>query len=276
MVDAAEEGQVGQLMQRLRARYEERATLASDRERAEELIPEAEPAAEAVLVALGASPGAEAARREGATLAVLLGRRVGSSGVTPTGLLALLDALGDAFEDVGQPWPADLAASVRSACAEGYVIARDEEAAQEADRRAAEAIPVLRLSPRTLGLVLAGEQSSDRVAEVVDELGRTLFDTDAAACVVDVSGLRGPGPRLAAEVLAVDGLARLLGATCVFCGVSDAWRAAFGEAGAVEGELMVEPDFASALRRALASDGLAVRTRGGWPGRVRQWLAPKG
>lgn len=249
----------------LEAAYAGAVPFVEDRACAPELAREAAPVLHALLSSrsLGAPEDARALEHhEALALVLLLGRRAGALGVTPTAALALVRALSAALESVGSPVGAEFTAVVAALVMEGYVAAREERLSNLSAAQAADALPTLRLAPKCLALVLSGEHEPERLRDVVDRFGRALFAADARACVVDLSGLRRPSAPLAAEAFAADVAARMLGVTCIFCGVSPAWLDAAKAARVPLEVLALEPTFEVALARALELAGYALKPEG--------------
>jgi hypothetical protein len=249
----------------LAAVYLRSASFVQDRACAAELAREAGPIVDSLLRSFARGVPDDASdheHHEALAMTVLLGRRAGALGVTPTAMLAIVPALGEALASVGAPLGGKLTAVLGALALEGYVAAREERLVEVAAATAADAQPILKLAPRCLALVLSGEHEPERVRDVVETFGRALFKADALACVVDLTGLRGPSPQLAAEVFAADVGARMLGALCVFCGASPAWLEAATSARVPLEVLTIEPSFEAALARALEVAGYSLKPEG--------------
>ncbi len=272
MVDPERDELAGRILASLERRYAERAPYREDRELAAEIAIEARPAVESLILAAGAD-AAERARvldhHEGLAMITLLGRRVGMLGATPTAALSTMCALFDAFDEAERPVPEDLHEDLRALCMEGYVAGREERLVERAAARAADGQLPVRHVEGCLVLVLAGEHSAESLEQIVDRFGRDMLKTDAGAGLVDVTRLTGPSPDRAAEVFSAHVAARMLGATCIFSGVSDEWLAAARE-GRVDVEILtLEPTFEEGLRHALRVAGWELRRISRLPGPLR-------
>jgi hypothetical protein len=248
------------MVERFRARYARGAPFREDRLLAKELGWEARPVLEALRAALRDVDPTSIAHHEGLALLTLLGRRAGRLGATPTAALGIVPAL---FTALGrQPTERELTA-LQALSLEGYVAGREERLVEEAARAAMEATPIVEVAPRCIAAFFAGLHEPEALGEIVERLGSLALRTDAAAVVVDVSRLLDPTPERAAEVLGADAAARMLGATCVFAGIGP-WLEAARRTGVDERLIVSEPDFPSALKRALAAAGLAIRPTSRW------------
>lgn len=260
------------------ARYVEGAPFREDRRIAGELAIETRPVIESLLAALSGEgpidvPSLE--HHEALAMVTLLGRRAAALGATPTALVGLVPALIAGFEAVGRPIPEHLHDPMRFVAFEGYVAGHDERLVQEGYVRAADAVPIVRVAPRCLALLVAGRHEAELLAEIVDRFGRELLAADAKAGIVDLAKLEDPSPDCAAEVFGADAAARMLGATCVFSGVSEPWLEAARRARVPVELLTIEPDFGEALRRALSLCGLEIRRTSWLPGPIRTLLGPR-
>jgi hypothetical protein len=249
-----------------REHYVRAAPFREDRKQAEELVLEARPAVEDLLFAAdqGAVDLQGFEHHEGLAMVTLLGRRAAELAITPTAALALVPALLEGFRAVECPLPEAAGTHLQALCIEGYVASRGDRAQQEAGHRAAGAVPVVRIAPGCIALVLAGRHDPERLGEVVERFGRELFETDARACVVDLSRMKEPTADRAVEVFGAHATARMLGTRCVFAGVSEGWLDAARQA-RVDVELLErEPSFDKALERALGLCGLEIRRIPKW------------
>lgn len=267
MGDGTQRDRVERILEGLERRYATTTPYRQDRELAPELALEARPVVESLLIAAEADPHERARvldHHEGLAMVTLLGRRAGMLGATPTAALGLVRALFASFEEVGCPVPAELYDDLVALCMEGFVAGREERLLDRTETVASEAQPIVRIADRVLLLFLCGTHPAERIEQVVDRFGRVMLQLEARAGLVDLSRLSDPTPDRAAEVFAAHSAARMLGADCIFTGVSDAWLGAAKE-GRVDTELLaIEPSFEDALRRALAI--------GGWELRRTSWL----
>lgn len=245
-----------------------------DRELVDELRAEARPVIEALLFAdkAGSADVNAIEHHEGLAMVTLLGRRAGALGATPSAVLALVPSLSAGFRDAGKPLSPAIHQALQAMCMEGYVAGREEHLQRDFAQRTAQAQPIVRVAPRCLAVFLAGHHDADDLAEVIDRLGRTMLDANALGCVVDLERLEEPAPDRAAEVFNADAAARMLGATCVFTGVSPAWMDAARRARVPTDLIALEPSFERGLHRALAACGLEVRPIGWLPEKIRKML----
>ncbi|MEZ4254442.1 MAG: hypothetical protein R3A78_01810 [Polyangiales bacterium] len=251
---------------RFRAAYEAGSPFREDRAQAEELATEARAVVDTVLETLGEGRDDASARGECLAMVTLLGRRSGSLGVTPTAGLSLVRALLSALAEESVVVPAPFVRELESMALEGFLAGREERAEDEHKERLAGAHSVLDVAPGVLGVVLSGEMDAVRIASIVDRLGREMLRRNARACVVDLSGLVGETPDRASEVFNADVAARMLGAKCVFAGVSPAWLEAAREGRVTLEVLRMAPTFEAALAMALDGAGLSIR-----PKALRWW-----
>ena len=250
----------------LEAIYARSVPFAEDRACAAELAREAAPIIDALLeaIARGAAADAQAVEHhEALAMVLLLGRRAGALGVTPTAALAIVPALCDALASVGAAIDSPFRAVLTALAMEGYVASREERVIDAAAARAVDTIAMFRVAPNCSALVLRGEHDPEQLREVVERFGRALFAADAKACIVDLAGLQAPSPQHAAEVFGADVAARMLGATCIFSGASPAWIDAATAARVPLEVLAIEPSFELALVRALELAGFSLRRAGG-------------
>lgn len=252
-------------------RYRADAPFAEDRERAEELALEARPIVDVFLATApivfrdgGVLP---LEHHESLALLTLLGRRSGMAGITPTALLAMVDALFAACAAEGVRLEGSrLERTFRAACLEGYVAGKEESLDERASIRAARSIAMVSVAPRCLALFVAGLHEPARLRETAERFGRWLLESDAMACIVDLSALEDPSPDRAGEVFSVLASARLLGVTCVFAGVSEEWRDAARHARVPLEDVLFAPTFEAGLVSALGACGVELRRTG--------WLSP--
>jgi len=279
MGDDPQEELTARILEEFRRRYCERAPFRQDRELADELVIEARPGVDALLAAVDSDQDDRMAaldHHEGLALLRLLGRRGAALGLTPTAALGVPLAVAAGFAHVGRPVPAELLDHVSVVFFEGYVSGREERLVEDASRAAGDALPVLKLAPGCLLMILAGVHDSEPMADAIERLGRQLFKTDARAALVDITHLEDPTPERAAEVFGAHATARMLGAVIVFSGVSDAWLEAAREAGVTVDILTTEAGFEAGIRRTLDIVGLEVRPAGRLRRSLKHWLTRKG
>ena len=253
---------IARVLRAFTARYVAATPYRQDRELAGELAIEARPAVESLLVAAAAEP-AERARvldhHEGLALVTLLGRRAGVLGATPTAAIGVVRALFGAFEETGDPLPRDLEPDLTTLCVEGYVAGREERLVDTRTRESADAQAVVHVAQGCVLLFLAGDHTAEMLERIVDRFAREMLKSDARAGLVDLTRLDHPEPDKASEVFGADAAARMLGARCIFVGVTDAWREAARVARVETSLLTIEPTFADALRHALSLAGWELR-----------------
>jgi hypothetical protein len=258
-----------------RLAYVEGCPFSEDRALAGELSLEAVPAIDALAFALDQNAEGDLSRiehHEGLAMVTLLGRRAGALGATPTAAIHLVPALVNALSESGRKVPEELVRPLTAMCFEGYVAAREEGLREAQAAASIDNAAIVRLVPRGLGLILAGEHEEEVLAEIVERLGRKMLKHDAAAAVVDISRLEGATKERAAEVFGAHGAARMLGATCVFAGASQPWLDAAREARVDLDVLTLEPTFNDALRRALPLCGYELKTTSWLPGPLKKVL----
>jgi hypothetical protein len=258
-----------------RTAYLEGCPFREDRALAEELTLEAAPAIEALGFALDQNAHGDLSRiehHEGLAMVTLLGRRAGALGATPTAAIHLVPAIVRALDASGRKVPEALVRPLTAMCFEGYVAAR-EDAIESAQASAAiDNAAIVRFVPRGLLLILSGEHQPEVLSEIVERLGRQMLKHDAAAAVVDLTGLEGPNEERAIEVFGAHSAARMLGATCIFVGATDAWLAAARAARVDVDMLTCDETFDDALRRALSLCGFELKTTSWLPGPLKRVL----
>lgn len=269
----------GRIAERFEARFGARVALDRDRARAAELAFEVRPVAQALLEGLAHASAVEPEApelREAMALASLLGRRAGDLGVTPSGALAVVPVLLDvASAEAGAVDAGALEEPLAAVCLEGYVAAREERLEERAVRRAADAIPLVEVVPGCFAVLPAGRQSADELERVADEVGRTLLERDARACLVHAGGLAPPDHGRVAPLFAIHGACRMLGVPCIYSGLSDAWRRAAAAAPLDLSDVRLEPTFARGLAAALDAVGLETRPRAALGQVLRRLVGPR-
>jgi len=258
-----------------RTAYVEGCPFQEDRALAEELALEAGPAIEALAFALDQNAEGDLSRiehHEGLAMVTLLGRRAGGLGATPTAAIHIVPAIVRALRESGRDVPESLSRPLTAMCFEGYVAAREDALRDVQAAQAIESAAIVRVVPRCLALVLSGALDPEVLAEIVERLGRKMLRYDAAAAVVDITQLEGPDKDRAAEVFGAHSTARMLGATCVFAGVSEAWLDAAREARVDLDVITREASFGDALRRALPLCGYEIKSSSWLPGPLKKVL----
>jgi hypothetical protein len=253
---------IERILDAFRRHYAERAPFAEDRALADELAVEAEPAIEALVFAsaeAGITDPSSIEHHEGLALVTLLGRRAAARGATPTAAMALVPALEAGFREAGHELSEALVEALMTLAMEGYCAGREDALKEDVADEAVEAVGIVRVVPRGLALVLAGQHEPEVLGEVVERFGRALLKEDAKACIIDIEKLADPTRERAAEVLGAHATARMLGAVCIFSGVSEAWLESGREARVDLDLLTIEPTFEAALRRMLPLCGLELR-----------------
>jgi hypothetical protein len=251
----------------LRVPFREDAALAGD------LAKEAVPVIDALGFAIAAAGGDPLALefREGLAMGALLGRRAAMQRATPSVALALVDALVAALGAIDRAPAPKVVEALRSVVVEGYCAAVEEHVRGEAARRAAEALAPSRIAPQVWAIVVAGEHAPETLAEALDRAGRALLDADARACLVHLALASRPSEDLAAEIFAFDATAKLVGAQCVFSGVTPEWRAA-ARPRLDPDPLAIEETLEKGLERALATAGVELRGSSAIVQRIRRFL----
>ncbi len=258
------DGPVASILSAFRDAYVRAAPFRQDRNSAEELGLEAAPAVEALTFALSHASRQDVnvpEYREALALFSLLGRRAGTLGVTPTSALSIVPSIASALDALGTRVSPGVVDALQIVLLEGFVAAREERIVADAAARARESVPIYRIAPRCVVMILAGEHDADSLREIVEELGRRMFAADASSCLVDLTWLSGATPEGSAEVFAADATARMLGASCVFTGVDEAWQRAARD-GRVSLDLVrIEPGFEEGLRIVLDLAGYELRAQ---------------
>ena len=234
--------------------YVARCAFREDRALADELRTEVRPALDAIRVADG-DPSDTVAAREALAMVRALGRRLAALGATPTAAAALVAAL-------EQEGGLGLRATFCAVVLDGYVAAREEVLRMELAASSARSLLPIVLAPRCLAMIVGGTDDVEAVRPALEGLGRMLLARDAASCVLHLAHPGAVDPELAAEVLAFDASARLVGAALVISGPS------VEAAAAKEPTVRWAPTFDEAARVALAHVGYELRPIGS----LRRWL----
>ena len=243
--------------------FEEKTLFREDRQLLAELSREAQPVIEALVESLDVGSSIDQAH-EACALVRLLSRRAALLCATPTALVALAEALLSAIAAAGFADDSSIAWRLRVLAFEGYSAGRDERLqAENAQMLSASQILTV-LAPRCVCAFFSGRHEPERLAPVLDELGRIALRQDAAACLVDLSRLELASEDIARVVF--DGLATLtsLGVVpVVYCPREEAHEHVQRFASVVEGALFV-PDFLEAVQAALAAAGHELKPRRRW------------
>ncbi len=245
---------------RFAERYRPLVPPSADRDFADTLELEAATVIESIVDAstAGSLPDPQAPEfRESLTLASLLGRRAALLDATPMAALALAPAIVHSLR--GRLDIEPLHEALRLATVDGYVRGREERALLVGARRAADAIPAVKLAPRCFAIFLRGVQAPEEMERVIGDLGRALLAGDARACVVDASGLREPDRERAAQLFSVHETCVMLGVRCIYTGVSAAFIDVAEERGIDLGDVRFVENLQVALVEALDACGLEVR-----------------
>ncbi len=197
--------------------------------------------------------------RECFTMLTLLGRRLAFLDLTPTAAVQVVDLAIRAIDSPDEPATDAFRQRVRTAVVEGFVRGREERVAEDAERRASQAVRPLQVDAGTFALIVSGVHEPTALSEHVDALGRSMLDADAGIALVDLSQLGEPNRDRARAIFGAEEVSRMLGAVCIFSGVDPRWRAAAADARIHLEELEVVPTFAKGLERAriLASQASA-------------------
>lgn len=255
------------LLARFREEYIARSPFREDRALADELLSEARPAAEALVMATDDTGDdlSSLEHYEGLAMVSLLGRRAAQLRATPTAALGIVPSLCAGLAEVGTALDVEAQGAMLAVCIEGYVAAREERLQHAHGDAMAEAVPLVRVAPKCVALFLSGDLDADHIAEIVDRFGRALLREDAAACIVSLGELTRASRERAAAVFGADAAARMLGCLCVFSDADEAWTDAARASGADLELLAIEATFEAALARALERCGLSIK-RGWLPG----------
>ncbi len=203
--------------------------------------------------------------RELSTGLTLLGRRLGLLDLTPSGALQVVQLTLRAVDPAAEATPQAFEAHAIGAAVEGFVLGREERVEEIAHARAADPVTPLRVDDDVLALIVTGVHDPNAIGAFVDELGRAMLDADARVSIVDLSQLGAPTPDRAAAIFAADEVTRMLGATCIFCGIDDAWRRAAEGARIAFDTIEIAPRFSDAIAVARAQIDRADRPAArGW------------
>ncbi len=190
--------------------------------------------------------------RECFTVLTLLGRRLALLDLTPSGALQVvqlvLRAVGASETTIGSAFRERATGAVF----EGFVLGREERVEHALRARSSEPIAPLPMADRVFALIVSGVHEPAVLSQCVDELGRAMLDADATTAVVDLTQLGEPSPERAAAIFSADEMTRMLGAVCVFCGISPSWRAASERARIALDTMEIVPTLADAI--AVAAD----------------------
>jgi len=196
----------------------------------------------------------------------LLGRRLALLDLTPTAAVQVVQVALRAADD-GDDLPARrFAERMAAAAIEGFVLGREEHVLAEHEARAARYLSPIRIDGRTFALLVAGVHEPETLSEQVDALGRAMLDVDADLAIVDLSRLGEPTRDRAAAIFSADEVVRLLGGTCLFCGVDRRWRSAMQDAHITVEHLQMCKDFAEALAAARSALDTENPRRSRWRG----------
>ncbi len=264
------------ILAHFRERYLRGAGFVEDRATIDELVAELRPVVDTILVALseGRAPREVGAleHREAWAMMTLFGRRVGGLGVTPSSAFVALEAFLAALASERVQLVSTMDRALSSLFFEGFIAAREERLQQSERKMSAESQPVLTLSKACMALILSGHHESDALATVVDRFARMLLRANASSCLVDITHLANPSSSSAAEVFSADASARMLGAACIFSGVSPAWREAGVKARVPFDLICTTSTFEEGARLALEAAGHSIREDSG----VARWLRRRG
>lgn len=157
-------------------------------------------------------------------------RRQAASGVTPPQAVALMQALrmplarrivsesdGDGIAGV-----LEIAAfldEVTLRLLEAHVEALELRIASQADELLELSTPVISLWDRVLALPLIGTLDSRRADSVMSSLLTRLDESHATIAIIDVTGVSTVDTQVAHYLIKTISAARLMGATCILCGI---------------------------------------------------------
>jgi anti-anti-sigma regulatory factor len=200
-------------------------------------------------------------------MVTLLGRRLASFGVTPTGALRAGHRLLEACHAEGLALPPAFESSLLAVFVEGYVRGREEHAREEGARALVDCQAVVTLAPGVVLVVLAGELDPDVLEGHVDEVGRVLLRGDAKAMVVDLARFTSRDSESIHAIVKLVRNARVLGVAPFLVGLAGEARETVARAD--EEQIFDARTVPDALSRALALVGLELRHKSGWPSRLR-------
>jgi hypothetical protein len=243
--------------------FEAKTLFREDRLLLPELAREAQPVIEALVESLETGSPIEQAH-EACALVRLLSRRAALLSATPTALVALSEALFAALDAAGFAHDASFDWRLRVLAHEGYSAGRDERLSAENAHMLSASQVLTVLAPRCVFAFLSGRHEPERLAPVLDELGRIALRQDAASCLVDLSRLELDREEIARVVFDGLGTVASLGVVPVIhCPRPEAAAHVERFAAAAHGALFV-PDFLEAVQAALEAAGHELKPRRRW------------
>ena len=188
--------------------------------------------------------------RECLTVLTLLGRRLALLDLTPSAAVCVVQlALRAALEAREQDdW--DFCDRAVAAAVEGFVLGREERVAQQHGARAAACLRPLQIEPQIWALIPSGEHDAEALTKCVDALGRAILESGATVALVDVTQLRRGDRDTVIALFSADETLRMLGGSCLFCGLDENWRAAAREAHIDLSDLLIAESLGEGLRMA--------------------------
>ena len=203
--------------------------------------------------------------REVLTVLTLFGRRLALLDLTPSAAVAVVEAALDASRGDDEPPTLAFNRHARIAAIEGFVRGREERVASAGEARAGASVRPLRVDADTYALIVSGVHEPEALSDHVDALGRAMLEGNASIGIVDLSQLGEPTRDRARAVLSAEEVVRMLGARCIFSGLSPAWERCANEAHIDLGMLHVEPRLADALATARTlHDEATARSSPAW------------
>jgi len=202
--------------------------------------------------------------RECLTVLSLLGRRLALLDLTPSAAVCVVQAALRAALEARQQDSWDFGDRAVAAAVEGFVLGREERVAQQHGERAAACLRPLQIAEQCWALIPSGEHDAEALSGYVDALGRAMLDTDASIALVDLSQLGRAERDTAIALFAVDETVRMLGGTCVFCGLDTRWSTAAKEAHIDLGHLLVTESLSDGLRMVLRLARASGPRAGAW------------
>jgi anti-anti-sigma regulatory factor len=249
------------------ARFREDAALA------DELVAEAAPVLEALVLAFEPTEGPRALH-EGYALLNLLGRRAAILGATPSVALAVPQAIAAALRDAGCTVDSSAEAELAIVALEGYCAARDERTAHQLRRQAASQQFTVALGPRCVGLFLAGTHEESELSPLLEGAARELLRGDVLSVLLDLSRLDPVDEELARALGRFCAHAATLGVCTFVFGAQARLREQFRQWSLTHAVTAFVDDFALARTQALAAAGLALRPRSQWAPRWARLFFP--